>query len=1370
MPETMTAAELLGTQTQTSEELFGSDTVDPAKTSGEIPIGDIAPQKPSYKTMYEDILNGNLEWDSYIPPEKRAVLRQVDSQYNENGKRVVNAAYLSDLTGMDYDTTYIAHDQLSQTLLKEKTPSKAFDRIKNRFNNGRVQVQIMDLGYAALTGKIDNAEALEQINRLQTQLTSDSKEDLRWFGEQMLGATAEQLPNIWEAIKVAPIGAGGGGVVGALVAGIAGQLGPQAATPEEAVTIPAAASFGAKVGGGVAAANRIRELEAGGMYIELLEMKDDNGKPVDPAIAATTAHIVGVINGGLELTEWAVILETFGIGTKVFEKAATKATSKIAAQGTLKHLALKYSMKYGASLSAEVLQELSQESTNIVMGELAKSLNNESKGTGFKPITKDQLVDRYYEIASESLKGFALLVAPGTMFSAIKEAIVGEKIGVKQTETKEATPETLVKPIEKKEQEVVKPAEEINGLTPLTLPETEEIKTKTEPVATDKAVGAVFETPEADVAETVSKETELTTEEATDLKKLDDVSVEKIEAAKQSKRKPSVKIREFLSPGSTVEKVIKESVALKAAMKKAAQAARKAFATGKTEGIAKIKAHYAELKAREKQRNVLKSRIQKAVKVIKKQPPKTVDLFYRRAIEAIQDSIDPAYRTEKTKQKRQRMREFLERATPEQKKAFPAKLAKMLDKKTLAEFTVEELESVAAEIKNLTKMGKTKSKAKASIEKSQLEKEVDALTDVSGKAPAIDRETANTGDYSRTGIIEGLKNGYLWTLRLPRIFDWLDGRKGTFSGLWHRTFYDRVNEQYNSELRVSEKRHKSGTEKMNELGITMNELAEVDDFSELQNGLSLTKEQQMGLYAAMKNILSQDAVFHGNRIKQKTANAILSNLDQKYKELADFIIDEYQQNYERIREVYEAVTGEDLGKEINYTPIVRLEISEYAAKSELIDQLLERHNLKRGYVEKKFTLYRKNIAPEHQKPMDLRLVSLWQSQVQKQEHFIHFEQLTKNLRKILANNDIKASIEQKLGSQGIKIINAYVDRVANPTIYKAYDGLAGVSRILRRNVAMAYLSYNLMTIAKQVPSLVLYTKDSGVSSMLSSVSEFAKNSREVWDRVRDKDPQVKNAFIEREIEDLRNALSQTQDKDTIDKINRLISQVGHKGMIGIRFVDGIVRTIGWNAVYQKNRQLGLSEAESARLAQNATLRTQPASAAKDIANLYANNEFLNWFTMFTNQLNNVWNITTYDTFAYWSDKKYQNSAMTLMGVAANALWFWMLVNKKLPEDEDDLIDAGLDQILNILPLINSGAMAGKRGWGTLTPPPIKAVEETAKMLSAKDKKKQAIKAIESSLVLTGVPVAAIKRGYRTLETGDPMQLLGGQKKSKGMKL
>ena len=128
-----------------------------------------------------------------------------------------------------------------------------------------------------------------------------------WLEKSLVGG-AEQIPMLagfmWQSIKG---GAGGftlGAGAGAGYAAVAGQLGPQAATPEELVTVPGAAlAFGIKGGqAGAAAAGYLYSFEqiAGPAYYEFKGIKDENGVPLDDDTARVAAMAVGALGGGLE--------------------------------------------------------------------------------------------------------------------------------------------------------------------------------------------------------------------------------------------------------------------------------------------------------------------------------------------------------------------------------------------------------------------------------------------------------------------------------------------------------------------------------------------------------------------------------------------------------------------------------------------------------------------------------------------------------------------------------------------------------------------------------------------------------------------------------------------------------------------------------------------------------------------------------------------------------------------------------------------------------------------------------------------------------------------------------------------------------------
>jgi len=58
-----------------------------------------------------------------------------------------------------------------------------------------------------------------------------------------------------------------------------------------------------------------------------------------------------------------------------------------------------------------------------VFGELAKELNNLRKGTDFKSISAEDLKERYYEVTTESLRAFGVILAPGVGISGAIEAV-----------------------------------------------------------------------------------------------------------------------------------------------------------------------------------------------------------------------------------------------------------------------------------------------------------------------------------------------------------------------------------------------------------------------------------------------------------------------------------------------------------------------------------------------------------------------------------------------------------------------------------------------------------------------------------------------------------------------------------------------------------------------------------------------------------------------------------------------------------------------------------------------------------------------------------------------------------------------------------
>ena len=418
---------------------------------------------------------------------------------------------------------------------------------------------------------------------------------------------------------------------------------------------------------------------------------------------------------------------------------------------------------------------------------------------------------------------------------------------------------------------------------------------------------------------------------------------------RETRRKPKL-----LTEKATIGKLITEARALKAAMKKVAQAARKAYQVGKGEGIAKVKAYYYDIRQREQARKQLKKRITKAVKTITKDIPKSVDFNYREAIENLQAGIDPQFRTEKTLQMRERTREFLAQ-TPEALKDMPVKLLNKLAQKPMSEYTIEEVEKIAEEIERLTKQGKLKRKLRLAQKERKLTKTTQELSETISKGEKINFESEPvTYETTKEGLVKtAYVYGRSWTLRPSRIFDMLDGMKD-FAGKAHRTFIDQVNTAINDKLRAVDKRKDAGIAKMKELGITPRDLAQVRTIDDVRYMV----DEMIGIYCASKNRLAKLALMYGNNLNEKMIDNVIANLTENEKAWGDHIIQDYENRKDVLREKVIEVENRDMGYEENYTPIRRTEVDYSTHTEEIVDAILQIEHLRRAYAEHGFTVHR----------------------------------------------------------------------------------------------------------------------------------------------------------------------------------------------------------------------------------------------------------------------------------------------------------------------------------------------------------------------------------------------------------------------------
>ena len=169
------------------------------------------------------------------------------------------------------------------------------------------------------------------------------------------------------------------------------------------------------------------------------------------------------------------------------------------------------------------------------------------------------------------------------------------------------------------------------------------------------------------------------------------------------------------------------------------------------------------MKQQLKDRQKLKTRINKALKRINKPPSRNVDFFYAEAIDTLRREIDPKKRTKRTLERRQRQRDFLENAAAEEIKSFPQKLFDSLNAKLLNDITIAELEELADNIDKLKKLGKTKFKAKQNTARLVREKNIKQSISAMNQGKSFPEQPSTGAERNSEGLIKKILN---WFKRL----------------------------------------------------------------------------------------------------------------------------------------------------------------------------------------------------------------------------------------------------------------------------------------------------------------------------------------------------------------------------------------------------------------------------------------------------------------------------------------------------------------------------------------------------------------------------------------------------------------------------
>lgn len=314
---------------------------------------------------------------------------------------------LADWYAQDDNTDAIKVDELREMSGLKWLGLSALQSVVGGIRTSR----LADLRYKQMMGEAtdDDLSSLKALSEAREPRTyaADSTLQRGWVGAW------ENIPNIavtaWGGIK----GAIMGGAAGGAAAGIAGQLGPQVATPEEIVTVPTAALWGARVGGSYGAFEATYRQQAGLAYDEFITMKDENGETLDADVARVAAMVSGSMGAGLELVGFHAMAKVIP-GMEKLQGAITgdvvkQALTRPAVRGAFKNFA----MNIGSTMATETATEVAQEAITMFSGILAQ----EYSGQDFAPTTGAQMTERLTDAMVQTLETMTVM---GPMLSSTR--------------------------------------------------------------------------------------------------------------------------------------------------------------------------------------------------------------------------------------------------------------------------------------------------------------------------------------------------------------------------------------------------------------------------------------------------------------------------------------------------------------------------------------------------------------------------------------------------------------------------------------------------------------------------------------------------------------------------------------------------------------------------------------------------------------------------------------------------------------------------------------------------------------------------------------------------------------------------------------
>ncbi len=666
---------------------------------------------------------------------------------------------------------------------------------------------------------------------------------------------------------------------------------------------------------------------------------------------------------------------------------------------------------------------------------------------------------------------------------------------------------------------------------------------------------------------------------------------------------------------------------------------------------------------------------------------------FKARISNILQSFDIKYRGTKFTQELEGTKKYLERMETEgQLTNVPAELIELVGKTRIQDLTVDQLTILQNELEGLVSQGKLKNKLISIQADRRVEKAVTELVDHLGKPPPI--KPPITAEALKQPFKQRIKDNISGIIsrfdRMERILYKLDNYED--NGKLQRFFYEPINKATDIKTKsiyttMDEFRGMLQTQKI-DLELTLKGTQKIGD-------AVLTPSEKIGVYL---HSLNEDNLTHlkfGNKFSDDLIKKVTDSLTPQEKAIADWIHDYFVKTGPEISKIRTLVEGKSLGIVEDYFPII-LNWDAYAeidVGKQLAQETLLRFTSKWAStkIAKGFLKARTHAAMQ---PVQLDAMQIFINRLESFEHYKNFAPVIRDLQLVAKNQQFRAALVNRAGKPIEEILNQWLKTVADTDPLRVANHAEKVIRQMRVNATTAVLGWNITSALKQFPSFFTGMTEAGELPVLKGLFTYLRHPQETRALIKEYAPQIFNRSFEREIEETKMM------KNLVSKVNQVMS-VREVFTFLSTTMDKLAVSGIWRGTFDDMLRQGKTAQEAASYATKTIRKTQAFFSPKDLPEYYRSGEMMKALTIFTNELNNLWQLTRYE----WIGKtlagkqSYPRLALKVIeGVVVPSLLIGWISRSRPAENAKEFAQDVGNQALSMIPIIGNTIGLGYQSY------------------------------------------------------------------------